>query len=43
MEKLFYINPKFIHKYKDTVILNSIYLANFVNPFPGLLAASTVS
>lgn len=42
MEKLFYINLKFIYKYKVIIIISNIHLANFLNPFLGLISASTV-
>lgn len=40
--KLFCINPQFIYKFKGIVILNSLYLANIVNLFLGLISASAV-
>ena len=43
MEKLSHINPKFMNEYKDTVILNSMYLSNFINAFLGLISASAVN
>ena len=42
LEKLVCINPQFIYRYKGIVILNSLYLANFVNLFLGLISASAV-